>query len=407
MRQPRWSDVYLAAGARGISVAGDFVAATALVLVLQERGAGGSAVAALLLAASVPPVVLAPLTGRIADRADSRRVIVVVALLQTLCCLAMVGTASPALLIALTALLATGVAITQPVFAALVPAMVGEQNVPRAGAISQTATSIGMLAGPVLAGVLVGLAGLRLPLLVNAASFLAIAVVGVTLKTRRHRVSVDIDRSHGTATPPAGAPHRLRRDRLLVLTLALVGVVVSAACIADVAVVFFVRDTLHGSAIMYGVVAASWIAGLVPGSWAVARLKVDDRGYVASLVLGLLLISVALAGGGLAPTVGWIIPAFLVGGIGNGAQTAAAGVLIVRRTPDANRGRAFAVLGAVTNGATAAGFVMGGALLETLSPRLVIVGSGLAALLLAVALTTPAITATRWPRSRVRRVASP
>src|SRR5882724_4786651 len=64
----RWGDVYLATGARAVSVCGDFLAATALVLALQQRGAGSVAIAAILIAAAVPPVVLAPWTGRLADR---------------------------------------------------------------------------------------------------------------------------------------------------------------------------------------------------------------------------------------------------------------------------------------------------------------------------------------------------
>ena len=73
----RWGDVYLAAGARAVSSCGDFLAATTLALTLQQTGAGGTAVSGLLLAASLPLALLAPVTGRIADRADSRTVLVV------------------------------------------------------------------------------------------------------------------------------------------------------------------------------------------------------------------------------------------------------------------------------------------------------------------------------------------
>src|SRR5262245_22111166 len=82
MDSPRWSDVYLTAAARGVSVCGDLLAATALTVVLQQRGAGGYVVAALLLSASLPPVLLSRLTGRVADRFDSRVVIAVVAPVQ-------------------------------------------------------------------------------------------------------------------------------------------------------------------------------------------------------------------------------------------------------------------------------------------------------------------------------------
>src|SRR5258706_8408816 len=105
-------DVYLAAGARGVSVVRDFLAATALVLALQERGAGGYAVAAVLIAAALPTVVLAPLAGRVVDTVDSRVVLMCVGLAQAGCCAAMAYVESPWLLIALVALLATGLAFT-------------------------------------------------------------------------------------------------------------------------------------------------------------------------------------------------------------------------------------------------------------------------------------------------------
>jgi hypothetical protein len=45
--QSRWRDVRISAVARGASIGGDMLTATALLLVLQERGLGGWAVAAL------------------------------------------------------------------------------------------------------------------------------------------------------------------------------------------------------------------------------------------------------------------------------------------------------------------------------------------------------------------------
>ena len=106
----RWSDVYVAAGARAVTTCGDFLAATALALALQQSGAGGVAVSGLLLAASLPLVVLAPLTGRIADRVDSRLLLVGTGIAQAAICLGLAFAHRPALIIALVALLACAVA---------------------------------------------------------------------------------------------------------------------------------------------------------------------------------------------------------------------------------------------------------------------------------------------------------
>src|SRR3954452_7464222 len=109
--ESRWPDVYLVAGCRAVSVCGDFLAATTLALVLQQTGHGGLAVSGLLLAASLPLVVLAPISGRLADRADSRTVLVTAGLAQAGVCLALAFVTQPVLIIALVAVLGCGLAI--------------------------------------------------------------------------------------------------------------------------------------------------------------------------------------------------------------------------------------------------------------------------------------------------------
>ncbi|HEY0698157.1 MAG TPA: MFS transporter, partial [Micromonospora sp.] len=194
----RWSDVHLAATAKGVSVCGDFLAATALALALQSAGAGGLAVSGLLIASTLPLVVLAPLTGRLVDRVDSRTLLVGSALAQAATCLALAYTSHPALLIALVALLACGLAVTQPTLSALLPAMVRREDLPRASAVNQSATTIGVLVGPALAGLLVGEFGVRLPLLIDAGSYRARVLAGLLLRTRRG------GRSAGTRSAAGG-----------------------------------------------------------------------------------------------------------------------------------------------------------------------------------------------------------
>src|SRR4051794_15171354 len=82
----RWRDVRVAAVARGVSIGGDLLSATAVVLALQSRGFGGVAVAAVLVAASAPLVLCAPVSGWLADRYDSRTLLTVVGGAQAICC---------------------------------------------------------------------------------------------------------------------------------------------------------------------------------------------------------------------------------------------------------------------------------------------------------------------------------
>src|SRR5262249_40254322 len=136
-----WADVYLATIARAISTCGTLLSATALVIALQTRGAGGYAVAAVLIAAAAPPTLLAPLTVRVT---------------QAAACTVLAYTPNTVAIVALVGVLACGTALTGPTLNALLPEMVGREQLPKASAIGQTASSVGMLVAPALGGLLFG-----------------------------------------------------------------------------------------------------------------------------------------------------------------------------------------------------------------------------------------------------------
>ena len=391
----RWSDVRLAVAARAVSACGDFLAATALLLTLQARGAGGYAVAALLLAAAVPPVLLARWTGRLADRVDSRLLLVATGLVQAAICTAMAFTSGTALLIGLAALLSCGYAVTQPTLAALLPAMVRQADVVRAGALGQTATAVGSLIAPALAGVLVGTFGLRTPLLLDAASYVAIVVAGMLIRTRRG----------GTATAPAGpvaqpAPAwRLRADPLLFTMVVTTAAVVAAVCAVNVADVYLVRGVLHSSATAYGLLTAVWTGATMLGGAALGRRNGGDASLSVAMLGAFAVTSAAVLAMAAAPGLIWLVPMFLVGGAGNGVLNVAAGALVARRTPAPVRGRAFATFGAVVNASNAVGFVLGGVLLGALSIRLTVGAAGLFGLLVTAAFAVPMLKAAARERA--------
>ena len=397
--------MYLASGARAVSSCGDFLAATALVLELQQRGAGGFAVAAVLIAAAAPPVLLVRWTGRLADRADSRLLLVATGLAQAAVCVALAFASGPAEIIALVAVLAAGLAVTQPCLSALLPSMVPADDLPKAMALSQTAGSLGLMLAPALGGLLVGRFGLRVPLLADAGSYLAIAAAGRLIRTRRGATPRPVqrtrsearpqtrDRAQSQAGPRARDGWRVRRDPLVRAAVILVGAVVAAASLVNVAEVFFIRSTLHSTASAYGLMDSVWVSAAVAGGWWVARRRPSDPS-VARLLLGsLALTCLGVALMATVPAVGWLAPVSVLGGLGNGGVNVAAAVLLGRRVPPAMRGRAFAVFGAVANGANVAGLLLGGALLAVVPVRAAIAAAGLGGLAATAAFAVPVLRA--------------
>lgn len=402
--ESRWRDVYVAAGARGISACGDLLAATALALALQSAGAGGFSVAAVMLAGVAPLVLLAPLTGRLVDRVDSRTLLICAGLAQAAICLALAFAGGVGVKIVLVALLACGLAVTQPTLAALLPEMVSRYDLPRASAVNQTANSVGVLLGPALAGLLVGEFGVRVPLLIDAVSYLSLVAAGLLLSTRR---------GGGMKAKPAlagvaGAGWRLRQDPIvLAMTVAIAGTVAGVGAV-NVVEVFFIRDTLGSSTTVFGVVQATWTAGMLAGGWLLAgpaRQARGDGALVNGLTLMLGLCCVAVLASAAVPSWGWLLPLWLVGGVFNGGLNVFSTMIMANRVPAADRGRAFAAQGAAIQGAGIFGFLAGGLLLERFEPRPLVAACGLAGLLVVLLVApkvrsaTSAVTARSAPGS--------
>ncbi|HEY2947210.1 MAG TPA: MFS transporter [Micromonosporaceae bacterium] len=405
----RWRDVYIASGARGISVFGDFLAATALVLAVQAAGGGGFAISALLLAATVPIVALAPLTGRLADRVDSRILLITAGVGQAAVCAVLAFTTQQMVTVALVALLAAGLAVTQPTISALLPAMVRRADLPRASALNQTAGSIGVLAGPALAGVLVGEFGPRLPRLLAAVGYLAVVVAGLALRTHRGRRTAAAAAPIDGAVPAVVRDWRLWSDPLLRAMVISVTAVIAAVGAINVVEVFFVRDTMHASTTVYGLISASWTAGALLGAWLLARRVVKvhgDGGLVWGVLLMLGACCVAVAVSATVGAVGWLFPLWIIGGIFNGGMNTFSAVIMGTRVPEAMRGRAFAVLSASVQGAAMFGYLAGGALVGTVPTRPLVAGLGLTGMVV-VAVLMPSVLRTARRERRESPTAAP
>jgi MFS family permease len=391
-RPDRWGDVYLSTVARAVSNCGDMLAATALVIALQIGGAGGIAVAALLVAVAAPPTVLAPLTGRLADRVDSRVLLVAVSLAEAAVCVILAFVSGTVLTVALVAVLGCGLAVTAPTLNALLPEMVSRDSLAKANAIGQTAGSVGMLLAPALGGLLVGQFGLRVPLLIDAGSYLAITFAAALVRTRR---GAPVGTANGAVPAVAWS---LRRDALMRSMTIMVAAVVASVSAVNVADVFFVRGTLGGSPTGYGLIGAVWTGAMLAGAWLVARKPLKDGGLSVALLVSLGGACAAVLLASTVPAIGWMVPLWALGGAGNGGVNVAAAVLLARRVPAPVRGRASAVFGAVANGANGTGYLIGGVLLSVVSPRMLLGLAGGVGLAVALAFAVPLVRAAAHDR---------
>ncbi|RAO04028.1 hypothetical protein GUI43_05223 [Micromonospora noduli] len=191
--------------------------------------------------------------------------------------------------------------------------------------------------------------------------------------------------SGGVATPGGTEiGWRLRRDPLMLVMVVSTAVVIAAIGGINVIEVFFIRETLEGSATTYGLVSAAWMAGMLPGTWLAVRLARrldDDAGLVRGVLATLAVCSLMVLLASTVPAAGVLVPLWLVGGAANGGENVFANLLTARRVPEAMRARAYASYGAAVQGGSMAGFLIGGALLAVVPPRPLIAGAGVVGLL--------------------------
>ncbi|HEX6682507.1 MAG TPA: MFS transporter [Candidatus Limnocylindrales bacterium] len=391
----RWSDVYISASVQLFGATGAFLVMVTLVLGLQERGASGLQVAALIIAEALPMAALGKVMGRLADRYDSRWLLVLAGLAQVLACQLLVRATDFGWVLVGGVALATATAVAGPTRSALLPAMVTVDDLPRANAIGQTAGSVGMMAGPALAGLLVGAGDVRQTLQIASFGFIATIVAGFALRTRR---GMRAAATSGTAEKQTLTGWKIRQDRQLWVVVWGLALIVGSLSAVNVVGVFFIRGTLQSSATMYGVVDAMWTTGMLGGAWLIARAirpKTTDESLVRWNLLSLGLLSAAIVLVGTVQAVLWLVPIFLVGGALNGLLNVVIGTLMGRRVPPDARGRAAAAMQSRVNGLALVGFLAGGVLLEVVTPRWMYLGAGLLGLVVVLAVTPVVLRAVR------------
>ena len=411
-------DRRLLSGAVGLSALGDFLGFIPLALYVQERTGSGIAVAGLFIALWAPSVVLGGPAGLLADRVESRRLLRDVSLGQAAIAAVLALTfGGLAVTLALTALLGVGVALAQPAEFALVPAAAGPGGVAAANGRIEAARYLGFTLGPVLGGLLAAAGGTRIALLVNAASFLVVALAAQALRARREPRASDrstdtnggpasggsLPQAHRSGRAASGTP-RARDGIAFLLNDGVLAPVVVAAFVSllfmtasATAEVFFAKDVLHAGDTGYGVLMTLWTLGMVVGSTLVAS-RVPAAAYATGA-----LAAMALQGAGLAlPTLWLVLPfalgAYLAGGVGHGTKNVLVRTLIHARVPDELRGRAWAAYSAGRNGAELIALVGGGLLVAAIGARWTLLLAGALPMLAAAVALARAQAARRRAR---------
>lgn len=160
------------------------VAAAWLMTSLTESA---TVIALVQTATSLPVFLVAIPAGALADIVDRRKLLLV---MQAWMCVAatllgvvtLAGGVTPLSLLALTFALGLGAAVNGPAWQAVIPEVVGREQLPSAVALNSAGFNVARAVGPALGGLVVGALGAGAAFLVNAASFFG--VLGVVMRWR-------------------------------------------------------------------------------------------------------------------------------------------------------------------------------------------------------------------------------
>ena len=370
-------DVNLLAIFRGVSFLGDGLALVALYLRVAPLGHAW-AIAALAVASSAPLVLLAPIAGLVADRVRAKPFLVGLGVAEALVCSGLGYWHSVASTIGLMFALNVVVAFSMPGYSALVVAITGTEHITRAQGALQGAQGVASIMGPILGGLLVGATGQSWPLYIDAISF-GLGALGTVFLTHDRRPE-RATRSSTKEDMMAGIL-LIGHDPLLRPVLLNVFVFLLALGTVNVAEVFYVTVTFHGSALSYGLIGAAFGLGTVGGSIFASRLEHGQVRMTRSLTYAIIVVGALITSIGFVANVAQIYPFMVVIGMAVGVANVTATTLFAVRSPEHLRGRVFAAMNAVLTTAQIGATVVGGAVLSIIAPRTVyLIGGGVSTL---------------------------
>ncbi|MEU8379459.1 MFS transporter [Streptosporangium sp. NPDC048865] len=372
---------------QGLSLLGDQLSRVALSVLVFERTDSPLATASVYALTYLPPIIGGPLLAGLADRHARRRIMISCDLLRALLVALM---AIPGVsFAALCALVFCVVLLSAPFSAAraaLLPELLeGDRYV--AGSALQNMTNQGaQMLGFAVGGVLIMGMGPYRALALDAATFLASALIIVS-GVRRRPAPIPTDENRPSMWTMTRAGARLvfgdPRLRTLVLFAWLCGFYVLPEGIASP-----YADVLTGNprelSLVTGLLMGAMPTGTVVGAFLYSRYvspsnRLRSMGWMAMLTCAPLIVCAAQ------PPLPVVLLLWFVSGLG-GAYQLAANAAFVQCVPAEQRGQAFGLVQSGLLASQGVGILIGGAAADHLGPETVVALAGAAGLALSAAL---------------------
>lgn len=370
----RWGALHGVAIARALSMFGTII--TIWALIFRERAEGPVAISAMFIAAGLPYLLFGPWAGWLADRFSTRQLIPVVSAAQAILTLVfIIDMPFWAVLGAIFFYNIVG-AVESPAWQALLPRLAKPEDLTRAYGFIQGYFAAGQVGAPVAAGILVGTTGYVWPFIIDAASFVVLAVIPFILRVNRpgHQAHADTKES-----AVAGYRH-LWRDPLLRPITILLAAFILAIGVVNTGEVFLVMDILGANETTYGFIAALFAVGNLVGSAILGARAIGPNWQPRALVLSLWVVGSGVIAIAISPTLWFVSVANAFTGVAHAVLHATANTMLQTRTPEKIRGRVNAAFSGFMTFGNIIATAIGGAALGIWGIREVMVVGGVLSL---------------------------
>lgn len=364
--------------ARLISFAGDWFLVIPLLGLVYEASGSPLAAAAVLAAQALPALVLAPVTGVVADRFDRKKILVLTDVVRAALVLGLLaadavgGIWFPLLIIALEGV---GAAFFYPASGAALPNVVDADELAPANVLMSSAWGAMLALGAGFGGLFAALVSREAAFVVNAASFLVSAVLVVRIGRRlqeparsaavrfvdsvRDALRYAVGNSRVTALLTSKAGHALTSGGAVGLFAVFSFTVFDAGDL--------------GTGLLFG---ARGLGNLIGPFLAFGLVGSSNRRIYGSIGYAMALWGVAYLVVGVSPGLVLAALAILVAHMGGGTQFTFSNYGLQELTPDHLRGRVFALDFGLDTVAIAVSALVVGALAEVVPVRILLFGLG-------------------------------
>lgn len=339
-----------------------------------------------LIAVVLPQVVLGPVAGVWVDRWDRRRTMIVADIIRgglslTLIWAALTGQYWYAL--GITFLASCVAQFFDPARGAMIPRVVGREQLLQANALSQTTFSLLRVAGPALGTAVYVYLGARSSFLLDAASFFLSALcISLVAVSGAVKVAAAAGKSF-VAEMKSGLAWVFRNQPVRACWFALLTMMLGAGAINTI-VIFVVRESLHLPESTYGIVmTVSPLASLV-AALAVGGLAPRIRRVALLVPAGLFLGSLGIGGVAAAQSTAWLVVGNILIGLCNAGLNMGLSTIIQTVVPDEVRGRVLGAAHSVPVAGMVLSAALAGYLAQSINPRYVLGGADIFLLLGAV-----------------------